>query len=162
MTHFLISIDFALLCWMAWRVIASRQVSSFEAMCASVLGLSLAFCGHYVIGALEAGAILFSIGYFLWWRGYMGGGDVRLLGAAGLTIPLNVTFSLAVMISLSGGLLSLFYLLATKTVRPPVLTRPRPTCRLLRVLRAERWRIHRGCPLPYVCAIAAGVIFVLR
>jgi prepilin peptidase CpaA len=44
---------------------------------------------------------------------------------------------------------------------------PRPTARrpnrlLSRVLRVEAWRIrHRG-PLPYVCAIAAGTLFVLN
>jgi hypothetical protein len=25
----------------------------------------------------------------------------------------------------------------------------------------ERWRIRRGGPLPYACAIAAGVLFII-
>jgi prepilin peptidase CpaA len=32
---------------------------------------------------------------------------------------------------------------------------------LARALRVERWRIHRGGPLPYACAIAAGGLFIL-
>jgi hypothetical protein len=28
-------------------------------------------------------------------------------------------------------------------------------------LRAERWRISRGGPLPYACAIAFGFLFVV-
>jgi hypothetical protein len=28
-------------------------------------------------------------------------------------------------------------------------------------MRVERWRINRGCPLPYACAIAAGVVYMV-
>jgi prepilin peptidase CpaA len=32
---------------------------------------------------------------------------------------------------------------------------------LARALRVEQWRIRRGGPLPYACAIAAGGLFIL-
>lgn len=94
-----------------------------------------------------------------WWRGWMGGADVKLLGAAAIVIApsSSVTFLLAV--SLAGGILAILYLAGRFIVpRPP----PRRPAHLLpRILRVEAWRIrHRG-PLPYACAIAAGTIFAL-
>ena len=89
----------------------------------------------------------------------MGGGDVKLLGATALAVPPGSVPTLVFVMGMAGGLLSLFYLAARRLVHAPSATRPRSL--IARALRVERWRIRRGGPLPYACAIAAGGLFVL-
>ena len=129
------------------------------------LVLALAFTGVVagaingnLPGSLGAASGVFIIAVFCWRRGWMGGGDVKLLGAVTLGLPAGSALTLVAAMAISGGLLALIYL-ATRSF---VLARfaPRPTGLLARAVRVERWRMSRGGPLPYACAIAAGVLFV--
>jgi prepilin peptidase CpaA len=105
------------------------------------------------------GATVFAICLCCWLRGWIGGADVKLLGAAAIIVaPANAgTFPLAV--TLSGGILALAYLAGRSILPPPAPRRPRGM--FARILRVEAWRIRRRGPLPYACAIAAGTCFVL-
>jgi prepilin peptidase CpaA len=94
-----------------------------------------------------------------WRRGWMGGGDVKLLGAAALRVPPYAVPGMLMATALAGGVLALFYLVARRRLARP--GGPRPSSLLLRALRAERWRLRRGGPMPYAVAIACGVFFVL-
>ena len=114
--------------------------------------------GNLIAGLWTAIAV-FVIAAFCWRRGWMGGGDVKLLGATALAVPPGSVPMLVFVMGMAGGLLSLFYLAARRLVHAPSATRPRSL--VARALRVERWRIRRGGPLPYACAIAAGGLFVL-
>lgn len=88
-----------------------------------------------------------------------GGGDVKLLGAAALGVAPGSVVSFVMTVAVMGGLLAILYLVARPLLGPAGPARPQGL--LGRVVRAERWRIRRGGPLPYACAIAAGLLFVI-
>ena len=89
----------------------------------------------------------------------MGGGDVKLLGAAALGMPASSVLTFIAAVAMAGGVLAVFYLLARRLM--PFRPSTRPKGMVARALRAERWRISRGGPLPYACAIAFGFLFVI-
>lgn len=88
----------------------------------------------------------------------MGGGDVKLFGAAALGMPASSVLTFITAVAIAGGALALFYLVARRLISSS--TSARPDSLFGRVVRVERWRIRRAGPLPYACAIAAGVLFV--
>jgi prepilin peptidase CpaA len=95
----------------------------------------------------------------------MGGGDVKLLGAATLAMPPSSVLTFVAAVAIAGGLLATVYLVARRLVHAPapLVHAPaplRPNNLFDRAMRVERWRITRGGPLPYACAIAAGFLFV--
>jgi len=92
--------------------------------------------------------------YLLWRQGWMGGGDVKLLTAAGMFVPPWMVPLMVSGTALAGGVLALFYLVAGLVVKRP--ERPRPARFIPRVLRCEQWRLSRRGPLPYAAAIAVG------
>jgi prepilin peptidase CpaA len=131
-------------------------------------GLTLTVAGTALLAAAGQGHLLGSIlaaGFVLacaalcWRRGWMGGGDVKLLGAITLAVPLAGLPALIAAVAISGGILGLLYVLAARLLRP-VPAGPLPRTFIARVLRTERWRISRGGPLPYACAITAGFLYV--
>ncbi len=102
---------------------------------------------------------VFVVAALMWRRGWMGGGDVKLLAAAALLVPANLVLDLIMATAISGSVLSLLYLVARRRMPRP---RPgRPPSLLYRIVKAERWRLRRGGPLPYAVAIASGACFVL-
>lgn len=114
--------------------------------------------GNLPIGLLF-GLVMFVVTGFCWRRGWMGGGDVKLLTGAAVLVPPADALSYVLAVALSGGVLALLYLAAKRFVPAPSPQRPRSLLR--RALRVERWRIRRGGPLPYACAIAAGGLLIL-
>jgi prepilin peptidase CpaA len=125
----------------------------------AVLGALARTIDGSLIAGLGAAIIVFAIANFCWSRGWVGGGDVKLLGATAFAVPPAAVPTLVFVMGMAGGLLSLFYLSARRLIPAPSATRPHSL--IARALRAERWRIRRGGPLPYACAIAAGGLFVL-
>jgi prepilin peptidase CpaA len=89
----------------------------------------------------------------------MGGGDVKLLGAAALLVPPATVPHMLALVAFAGGILALIYLVGRAVAPRPAGRRPHMLP--LRILRAECWRIRRGGPLPYACAIAAGAALTL-
>jgi len=143
----------------AARDIMTRTVPNWMPLALAAVGATLAAANARLAWGLGFGLIIFVLCVVCWKRGWMGGADVKLLGAAAIAIGPSDAETFLVAVSLFGGLLALVYL-AGRFVMP----RPagkRPNRMLPRVLRIEAWRIrHRG-PLPYACAIAAGSLFVL-
>lgn len=90
----------------------------------------------------------------------MGGGDAKLLGAVGLALRPDQMPVLVMDIALAGGVLALAYLLGRASL-PSHYGGTAPRNGIGRVLRIERWRLRRGCSLPYVCAITGGSLIVL-
>lgn len=90
--------------------------------------------------AIQIGVALIALGLFaaIFALGWMGGGDVKLIGALGLWLPALPMVRMLVFMVLAGGLLS------------------------IAVLVHHRWRRHEGAPeVPYGVAIAAATLLIL-
>lgn len=145
--------------------IALRTIPNLISVALLALGLLLRLVDESVIAGAGFALAVFAASLFCWRRGWMGGGDVKLLAATALVVPPFQVGSFLVITAQCGGVLALLYLALSRTVRlPPQRVVGRHTLRrstLARVVRAERWRICRGAPLPYGFAIAAGGITLL-
>jgi prepilin peptidase CpaA len=123
-----------------------------------------------LLPALFSGGLVFAATWYCWQRGWIGGGDVKLLSACVLLVPPESVPELILSTATAGGLLALSYLILALLLRgnganvPAALGQAGSIRRLglpRRIWRAERRRIHRGLSLPYSCAIAAGVLLTL-
>lgn len=139
--------------------VIARTAPDWTAAGLLLCGLGLRLLHGNVLLGLALGALVFLLAAFSWRRGWMGGGDVKLLTGAAVFVPPAELLTYILAVALSGGVLALLYLAARRLVPAPSPVRPRSLLR--RALRAERWRIRRGGPLPYACAIAAAGLIVL-
>ena len=139
--------------------IAFRTVPNWMPATLLALGIGIRMLdGGLASGLLACVLILFSAG-FCWWRGWMGGGDVKLLAACGVLAPPGLSGVMVLNVALAGGVLALLYLALGR-----VLAAPRAACppgRLGAIFWAERHRIHSRSPMPYASAIAVGALLVL-
>lgn len=124
-----------------------------------LIGVMLRLQDGWIIWGVLLALLIFGAAVLCWRRGWMGGGDVKLLGAVALVVPPQQVGSLLLLIAQCGGVLALVYLVLSKVIHVA------PAGQLLgplgRIWRAERWRICRGAPLPYGLAIAFGGITLL-
>ena len=149
----------ALLAFAMLRDIAFRSIPNM--LCAAVASLALvmqAVAGD-VPRSLIAGLIVFAVCVVCWLRGWLGGGDVKLLSAVALLPPPGSVPHLLANVAVAGGLLAACYLLLARIVPAP---HGRAPMRIVpRILRAERWRISGRRSLPYGCAITLGAFVTL-
>lgn len=140
--------------------VALRTIPNGASVALVLTGAALRLQDGGIVAGLLLAAAVFGVAVLCWQRGWMGGGDVKLLAATALVVPPLQVGSLLMLTALSGGVLAVLYLILSRVVRvaPPGGRRRGP---LARVLRAERWRICRGAPLPYGLAIAFGGITLL-
>ena len=111
--------------------------------------------------SLLLASVVFAVLYLLWRFECLGGGDVKLLSACVLLVPAGAVAAMLAAVTLSGGILALFYLVLRAAVPRPLPQVTLPRWSLRRLCRVEAWRIRRGGPLPYACAISAGCMFTL-
>ena len=137
----------------------ARTVPNWLAGTVAVSGIALRVLTGSLLGGAAVGLVVFVLAAICWRRGWMGGGDVKLLAAPAILIPPPLALNFVSAVAICGGVLALIYLLAGRIVTPPPVQRPHSLP--ARALRVERWRIRRGGPLPYACAIAAGGLFIL-
>jgi prepilin peptidase CpaA len=141
------------------RDVICRSVPNWMALALVGLGIVARFLDAHLLIGVIAGVLVFVVAVACWRRGWLGGADVKLLAASSIVVPPGqVTLFLTAM-ALAGAVHAIAYLLLQA-----VLPRPRYVAdagSFARVLRAEGWRISRRGPLPYVCAITAGFLFVL-
>jgi prepilin peptidase CpaA len=104
-------------------------------------------------------ALLFTILFILYARGYLGGGDVKLLSALAIGLSFASLLQLLTAMSLAGGVIALLHLGLRRLPRPTL--PPVGSSFLRRIYAIERWRNLRRAPLPYGVAIAAGGIWTL-
>jgi prepilin peptidase CpaA len=140
--------------------VAVRTVPNRVSLLVAAAGLGLNTLDGQLIPALSAGGLVFAGGWFCWRHRWIGGGDVKLLGACALLVPPASVAELVLATAMAGGVLALFYL-ALAQVLPGGVT-PRPAGLIGRIWRAERRRIIRRLSLPYACAIAAGLLLTLN
>jgi prepilin peptidase CpaA len=140
--------------------VAFRTIPNWISAVLFLVGILIrARSGTLVPGLIE-GLIIFLGAAFCWRRGWLGGGDVKLLASAAVLVPPALAACLLVDVALSGGILAVFYLTLAQLVTRPSCA-PRPLGLLRRVCRAERYRMSRRGPLPYGSAIAAGALIAL-
>jgi prepilin peptidase CpaA len=138
--------------------IVTRMIPNGLAAALAIAGIAMSAIGGHLIGSVLAAGEVFIVSACCWRRGWMGGGDVKLFGAAALGMPASSVLTFITAVAIAGGALALFYLVARRLISSS--TSARPDSLFGRVVRVERWRIRRAGPLPYACAIAAGVLFV--
>lgn len=153
----------------AWHDLVSRTVPNWMPMLIAGCGVIAALFSDRLLLSTGLGLAIFIFAAICWRRGWMGGADVKLLGAIAIVLPPGMISLFVLAMSLAGAVHATVYMLARRVVtRPPPLALasaaalpPRERSLLPRALRAERWRICRGGPLPYACAIAFGFLFVV-
>jgi len=142
--------------------VAARTIPNWVSLSLFVLGVILRCIDGKLVAGLSLGLAVFAVATFCWKRGWMGGGDVKLLSAAAIFVPPLHVGDMLIAVTLTGGVVGLIYLLGRSLLprkAAPATVRPR---RLLgRILRVERRRLSRGGPLPYASAIAAGTLLVI-
>lgn len=151
----------ALLIVAALHDFALRVIPNAIPLGLSVIGIVVRINDHTILLGATFAAAVFAAAFFCWRRGWMGGGDVKLLAATALVVSPFQVGSFLVLTAQCGGLLALLYLVLSRTVRLPPPGRLGVCNPIARVIRAERWRICRGAPLPYGFAIATGGITLL-
>jgi prepilin peptidase CpaA len=110
-------------------------------MAAPASGVDLVALGRHLL----AGAFVFALGALCFSRGWLGGGDVKLLAACAVWLGWDALFPFALATVMAGGVLAVA-VLALRRLPPDWRERPP-----LSVLAAERG-------LPYAVAIAVGAI----
>ena len=141
--------------------LVSRTVPNWMPLLVAIFGVATAFAADRLVLSLSIGIAIFIAAAICWRRGWMGGADVKLLGAIAIVLPPGMVSMFAIAMSVAGAVHAVAYMLAGRVVTPPPKVEHRPRPLLMRALRAERWRISRRGPLPYACAIAFGFLFVV-
>jgi len=161
--QFLAGVVAAILCMAAVHDVLARTVPNWMPIVIAAIGAIESALGGRLIASLLVGAFVFILSGLCWKRGWLGGGDVKLLGAAAVAMPPMAVPPFVAAVALAGGVLGLAYLALGRLIPAAVLRRPvaRPIGLLPRAWRLERRRLSRGGPLPYAVAIAAGGLFVL-
>jgi prepilin peptidase CpaA len=149
----------ALLLFAALHDIAFRTIPNWVPVLLAADGVLLRLLDQRLPAGLACGLVVFALAAFCWWRGWLGGGDVKLLGATAILITPGLLPGYVATVALAGGVLALLYLLLEQVAPTP---RPRhPASLLSRVLVVECRRIHRRSSLPYATAIGAAALLTL-
>ena len=141
--------------------IAARTVPNWMAGLLTLLGVASQLLHFPQYSGFLASLIVFLAAAICWRRGWLGGGDVKLLAAAHRWSAAGQRRELVAAVALAGGCArgGLSRLRAASCPQPATGPAARASDRSR--LRVEQWRIRRGGPLPYALAIAAGVLFML-
>jgi prepilin peptidase CpaA len=140
--------------------VAFRTVPNWVPVVLFLAGCLIRVLSDTLVLGLTAGLATFIVTICFWHRGWLGGGDVKLLAATVVLVPPTLTVNLLLDVALSGGLLAVLYLTLAQWVTRPS-GGPRPCGLLRRIYRAERYRIYRRGSLPYASAIVAGAFLVM-
>lgn len=105
---------------------------------------------------LLAGGMVFAVGLVLFARGWMGGGDVKLLTAVSLWAGTELVLPMILIVSLAGGIMSIAEWVRTGGLMR-ILSRYIPTIGLGSSLTTARDDVV----VPYAAAILAGTLYVV-
>ena len=149
-----------LLLYVATIDIATRLIRNEICLALALLGIAGQIASPMQVAeSLIAATILFALLMVIYQRGGMGGGDVKLLVALAIGLPLMGVIQLLTITALAGGVLALVHLMMR--VLPSPRLAPAGSSFLRRVYAIERWRHLRHAPLPYGVAIACGGIWTV-
>jgi prepilin peptidase CpaA len=154
-----LGISVALLFGAALHDAATRTIPNAIPMGLAAIGIIQRLRDGQLLIGIAAAVILLVLLGFLWLRGFVGGGDVKLISAASLVMPSSSVPSFVLAVAMAGGVLALLYwALSNVTPRP----RSGPRVGLVsRLIKAELWRLNRRGPLPYAVAISAGALLMI-
>jgi prepilin peptidase CpaA len=144
--------------------VAARIIPDGVAIAIAVLGLTARVTAGGVPGVTEsiaAALLVLMVLVILHARGLMGGGDVKLMAAMVLGLPLEWIYRFFIVTAVAGGIIALLHLVLRSAIRTAPGPPPRGAALLRRALIAERWRIARRGSLPYGVAIACGGIWAI-
>ena len=143
----------------AMHDIGFRTIPDWLSAALAVDGSLLRLLDHRLPVALLCALVVFILAAFCWRRGWLGGGDVKLLGATALLLPPDMLATFILDVALLGGVLAVVYLILQRIVPPP--RQRHPASFLRRVLTVECRRIRRRTSLPYATAISAAALLML-
>src|SRR5882757_9887109 len=153
-------LEIVLLLYVATIDIAARLIRNEICLVLALLGIASQFASPMqVADSLIAATILLLLLLVIYQRRIIGGGDVKLLVALAIGLPLMGVFKLLTVTALAGGVLALVHLMMRLLPYPRLA--PAGSSFLRRVYAIERWRHLRHAPLPYGVAIACGGIWTV-
>jgi prepilin peptidase CpaA len=153
-------LEIVLLLYVATIDIATRLIRNEICLVLALLGIASQFASPMQIAqSLIAATILLLLLLVIYQRGLIGGGDVKLLVALAVGLPLTGVIQLLTITALAGGVLALVHLMMRLLPYPRLA--PAGSSLVRRVYAIERWRHLRHAPLPYGVAIACGGIWTV-
>ena len=139
--------------------IAFRTIPNWVSAVLIADGMLLRLLDHQMLASLACGTTVFVLAAICWRRGWLGGGDVKLLGATAILIPPSLVPGYIAAVAFAGGGLALLYLLLERIVPTP--RRLHAASLPWRILIVECRRIRRRASLPYATAISAAALLML-
>jgi prepilin peptidase CpaA len=153
-------LEIVMLLYVATIDVATRLISNEICLAIALLGIAGQFAIPMQIAqSLMVAAILFLLLLLVYTRGWIGGGDLKLLVALAIGLPLTGVIQLLTITALAGGVLALVHLIMRLLPYPKLA--PAGASFVRRVSAIERWRHLRHAPLPYGVAIACGGIWTI-
>lgn len=153
-------LEIALLFYVATIDIATRLIRNEICLALAFLGIVGQLASPMqVTQSLIVAAILFVLLIVIYQRGMIGGGDVKLLVALAIGLPLTGVIELLTVTALAGGVLAAVHLMMRRLPQPRLAAAGSSLAR--RIYAVERWRHLRHAPLPYGVAIACGGIWTI-
>ena len=153
-------LEIALLFYVATIDIATRLIRNEICLALALLGIVGQLASPMQVGqSLIVAAFLFLALFVIYLRGAIGGGDVKLLVALAIGLPLTGVIELLTATALAGGVLAAVHLMMRRLPQPKLA--PAGSSLMRRVYAVERWRHLRHAPLPYGVAIACGGIWAI-
>jgi len=140
--------------------IATRLIRNEICLALALLGIASQLASPMQLAqSLIVAAILLLLLLVIYQRGSIGGGDVKLLVALAIGLPLTGVIELLTITALAGGVLALIHVIMRLLPYPKLA--PAGSSLVRRVYAVERWRHLRHAPLPYGVAIACGGIWTV-
>src|SRR4051794_39907360 len=141
-------LEIVLLLYVATIDVATRLIRNEICLVLALLGIAGQLASPaQVAESLIAAPILLLLLLVIHQRGWIGGGDVKLLVALAVGLPITGVIQLLTMTALAGGLLAVLHLVM-RTLPHPRLA-PAGSSFVRRVYAVERWRHLRHAPLPF-------------
>jgi prepilin peptidase CpaA len=153
-------LEILLLLYVATIDVATRLIPDEICLALALLGIVGQLASPMQVAqSLIAATILLLLLLVIYQRGRIGGGDVKLLVALAIGLPLTGVIWLLTVTALAGGVLALVHLMMRLLPYPKLA--PVGSSLARRVYAIERWRHLRHAPLPYGVAIACGGIWTV-
>jgi prepilin peptidase CpaA len=153
-------LEILLLLYVATMDIATRLIRNEICLVLALLGIAGQFASPMQVAeSLIVATLLLLLLLVIYTRGLIGGGDVKLLVALAIGLPLTGVIELLAITALAGGVLALVHLMMRHLPYPNLA--PAGSSLVRRVYAIERWRHLRHAPLPYGVAIAFGGIWTI-
>jgi prepilin peptidase CpaA len=149
-----------LLLYVAITDVAIRTISNKLCVAIAVIGIISRSANPLQLAeSLGVAVMLFLALLTMHSRGWVGGGDVKLLAALTIGLSLTQLMQLLTVMALAGVGLAMAHMIL-RSLSSPALA-PIGSSIVRRVYAVERWRNLRHAPLPYGVAIACGGIWTL-